>query len=92
MAAGLSQAALAEKVGVTPNYVGILERGEKLPTLDTLVALAKALGVNAGELLDDTRGDAWLDEVIAVAASVPKGRRELVLAVLKAMATPAGGG
>ena len=91
-AKGWTQAHLAEKVGVGPNYIGILERGQKLPTLDTLVRLAKALGCSPAELLDDTRAkDPWVDELAAVAATVPKGRRELVLAVLKAMATAASG-
>lgn len=92
-AKGWSQAELAEAAGVGANYVGILERGVKLPTLDTLVSLAKALGVSVADLLDDSRGvkDPWLDELVAVAASVPKGRRELVLAVLKAMAAQATG-
>lgn len=87
-AKGWSQAELAEAVGVGANYVGILERGQKLPTLDTLVALAKALGCSPAELLDDgaTR-DPWADEVLAVAASVPKARRDLVLAVLRALAS-----
>ena len=33
--------------------------------------------------------DPWVDEVLTVAATVPKGRRELALAVLKTMATAA---
>lgn len=78
-------------MGVGANYLGVLERGVKLPTLSMVVELAKALGCRPTELLDDaTPKDAWLDEVVAVAASVPKGRRELVMAVLKAMAETAG--
>ncbi len=87
-AKGWSQAELAEAVGVGANYIGILERGQKLPTLDTLVAVAKALGCSPAELLDEVQAkDPWLDEVIAVAGSVPKARREIVLAVLRAMAS-----
>lgn len=90
-AKGWSQATLAEAVGVGANYIGILERGVKLPTLDTLVALAKALGASPADMLDDARAkDPWVDEVVTVAATVPKGRRELVLAVLKAMASSSG--
>lgn len=64
----------------------------KLPTLDTLVTLAKALGCSPAELLDDvTSKDPWLDEVIAVAGTMPKGRRELALAVLKAMVAASAG-
>jgi transcriptional regulator with XRE-family HTH domain len=87
-ARGWSQAELAEAVGVGANYIGILERGQKLPTLNTLVAAAKALGCSPAELLDDARAkDPWLDEAMTIVASVPKARRELALAVLKAMAS-----
>jgi transcriptional regulator with XRE-family HTH domain len=85
---GWSQAELAEAVGVGANYVGILERGQKLPTLDTLAAFAKALGCSPAELLDDgVARDPWADEVLAVASSVPKARRDLVLAVLRTLAS-----
>lgn len=91
-ALGWSQATLAEAVGVGGNYVGILERGVKLPTLDTLVAIAKALKCSPAELLDDRPAkDPWVDEVVAVAATVPRARRELVLAVLKTLASHAAG-
>jgi len=87
-AAGLSQAELAEAVDLTSNYVSLLERGQKLPTLDTLVRLAKKVGATPGELLGDVKvADEWLDEVVAVARTVPKGQRSVALAVLRAVAT-----
>lgn len=85
-ALGWSQAELAEKVRISTNYVGVLERGLKLPTLDTLLALAKALGVPASELLGEPRPDPWLEEVVTVAAAMPKHLRPVALAVLQAMA------
>ena len=48
---GLSQEQLAFRAGVTRNYVGGLERGEKSPTLRTLDKLAEALGVSPLDLL-----------------------------------------
>ncbi|MDC3956886.1 helix-turn-helix transcriptional regulator [Polyangium jinanense] len=85
-ALGLSQAELAEKVDISANYVGVLERGLKLPTLDTLVALAKALDVPVADLLGEPRADPWLEEVVTVAATMPKQLRPVALAVLRAMA------
>ncbi len=85
-ALGMSQAELAEKVDISANYVGVLERGLKLPTLDTLVVLAKALGVPASELVGDARPDPWLEEVVTVAVTIPKPLRPVALAVLRAMA------
>jgi transcriptional regulator with XRE-family HTH domain len=51
-AKGLSQRALAARVGVTAAYITMLERGKKTnPSLPTLRKLAKALGVPVTELL-----------------------------------------
>lgn len=41
----LSQQALAKKARVSVSYVSMLERGLRIPPLDTLEVLAKALGV-----------------------------------------------
>lgn len=43
-ALGLTQTALADLTGVSQGRVGEYERGERTPTLDTLAALAEALG------------------------------------------------
>jgi len=49
---GMTQAALAQKVGVTKQYITMLERGKhRTPSLPTLRKLAKALGVPVTELL-----------------------------------------
>lgn len=48
---GLSQEALAEKTNLSSNYVGMLERGKKVPSLETFIELANALDVSADMLL-----------------------------------------
>jgi transcriptional regulator with XRE-family HTH domain len=45
IAAGLSQAELAERMGVDRAYVSGLELGQRNPTIVTLWHIAKALGV-----------------------------------------------
>ena len=50
-ARGLTQAALAKKVGVSREYVARLETGHHDPPLSTLAKLAKALKVNVAKLL-----------------------------------------
>ena len=48
---GLSQEELADLANLNRNYVGMVERQENAPTVDTLEALAQALQVDAAELL-----------------------------------------
>lgn len=47
----LSQEQLAEQVNVSANYIGMIERGEKTPSLETFLALANALETTADRLL-----------------------------------------
>lgn len=50
--AGLSQEKLAFKCGVDRTYIGIIERGEKSPTLNTIDKLTSALGITLKEIFD----------------------------------------
>ena len=49
----LSQADLAEKAGLSMNYVGAIERGEKIPSLDALIEIMNALEISADMILCD---------------------------------------
>jgi len=48
---GLTQEALADRCGLTTNYVGDAERGERNISLRALWQIADGLGVSAWELL-----------------------------------------
>jgi transcriptional regulator with XRE-family HTH domain len=50
-ARNLSQAALAKRAHLTRAYVTRLEAGQQDPSLSTITALAKALGVASASLL-----------------------------------------
>jgi transcriptional regulator with XRE-family HTH domain len=50
-AKGVSQEELEFNSGLSKNVVGNLERGEANPTLTTIKALAKALGISPKELV-----------------------------------------
>ncbi len=47
----LSQETLAQKAGLSVSYISMLEREQRTPPLDTLEALAKALGVTPASLI-----------------------------------------
>ncbi len=53
--AGLSQAALAERMGVDRAYVSGLELGQRNPTIVTLWHLAEALGVRLKSFFEEGR-------------------------------------
>jgi len=61
---GLTQAALAERAGISVIFLSSIERGAKYPQADVLARIAGALGVGAFELF---KGDL-----------VPSDGRELV--------------
>lgn len=48
---GLTQEALALEAGTERSHISALERAEKGPTLATVLSLAPALGIPAGDLV-----------------------------------------
>ena len=49
----LRQEDLAEKTDLTINYIGMIERGEKIPSLETFINILNSLGVSADMVLSD---------------------------------------
>lgn len=49
----LRQEDLAEKTYLTTNYIGMIERGEKIPSLETFINILNSLGVSADMVLSD---------------------------------------
>lgn len=44
---------LAERAGLTTNYIGMVERGEKIPSLETFIKILNALEVSSDMILAD---------------------------------------
>ena len=53
LAKKLRQEDLAEKTDLTTNYIGMVERGEKIPSLETFIKILNALGVSSDMVLTD---------------------------------------
>lgn len=49
----LRQEDQAEKTDLTTNYIGMIERGEKIPSLETFINILNSLGVSADMVLSD---------------------------------------
>ena len=47
----MTQAQVAEPVGIDTSFYGQIERGKNIPSIKTLYAIAKALDVDVSELL-----------------------------------------
>jgi transcriptional regulator with XRE-family HTH domain len=79
-----SQAELAEKVDVSVDYVGLLERGLRLPAVGVLVQISEIFRVSTDEVLGrEGEADDWLREATNLLSSVPPRVRGIVLAMLR---------
>lgn len=81
----IMQETLAEKTDLSANYIGMIERGEKTPSLSTLICIANSLGVTADMLLSDVIEQAYnvktsvlLDKI----AALPKTEQERIYDVI----------
>lgn len=54
-AAGISQEKLAERSGLHPTYISMVERGVRKPTLDVAFRIAKALRVSLPALINEAQ-------------------------------------
>lgn len=83
----LTQAALAERAGLSLQFLAALEQGKKAPSFETIDDIASALGCTAVTIFE--RGErtpgatTTADEIEALVRKVPESHHEAVLAVLR---------
>ena len=84
----LRQEDLAERAGLSANYIGMVERGEKIPSLESFISIVNALGVSADMVLHDVletgyevKGSLLNDKL----RNLPKHDREKIFAVIEKM-------
>jgi transcriptional regulator with XRE-family HTH domain len=53
-AKNFSRAALAQEAGLHQTYIGLLERGQRSPNLDTANAIARALGLSLAKMIAES--------------------------------------
>lgn len=96
--ASLTQEGLAERIQITPEAFGRLERGLSTPSFPTLMRLCEALDVTPNDLLiaDEKKSrkvaskepsrTVELNEIIRHAANLTPRQQKLLLAVVREMA------
>ncbi|WP_418790286.1 helix-turn-helix domain-containing protein [Phosphitispora sp. TUW77] len=50
----MTQEILAEKANISVSFLGQIERGERKPSLETIINIANSLGVTVDQLLTDS--------------------------------------
>jgi transcriptional regulator with XRE-family HTH domain len=89
-AKGLTQADLAERADRSVDAISSFERGKYIPSLDTAVAVARALEVTLSELLGEDAVDSpkrarLLGELSAAARALPDGDLETAVELVSAL-------
>ena len=84
-AKGLTQEELAALVDLSPTHISVIERGQKIPKLDTFVAITNALDVSADSLLRDVVAQSANGVVNDLSASImklpPKEQKRVIRAI-----------
>ncbi|MBR2987780.1 MAG: helix-turn-helix transcriptional regulator [Clostridia bacterium] len=87
-AKGWRQEDLAEKAGLSVTYTGMIERGEKVPKLETFITIANVLEVSADLLLADVLATGYItksSEITEKLAVLPPCERDRIYRVVEAM-------
>lgn len=82
----LTQEQLAELVDLSPMHVSVIERGVKLPKLETLINIANVLDVSADVLLQDVVNNQTklcASEASELIKQLPREDQRRVLAALR---------
>ena len=84
----MTQEDLAARIDISPTHVIVIERGTKIPRVDTFVSIANVLGVSADELLVDVVDRASVgvaSELSAAIEALPHEEKMRVLKVVSAL-------
>ncbi|MCI8772929.1 MAG: helix-turn-helix transcriptional regulator [Lachnospiraceae bacterium] len=88
LAKSWKQATLAEKVDLSNSYMGMIERGEKIPRLETFVNITNALDTTSDEILEGVLNKGYeirMSEYIKKIEGLPKEEQNQIYDVLDVM-------
>lgn len=69
---GYTQFSLSEKIGISQNFLGDIERGLKLPSADTLIKIVNTLKISVDSLFADS-----LDNIVNEEKSIYYTEKQL---------------
>lgn len=81
----MTQEDLAALVDISPTHISVIERGLKIPRLDTFVAIANSLEVSADTLLVDVADYSTLGVSTALYSIIEKMPHDEQVRILKAV-------
>jgi transcriptional regulator with XRE-family HTH domain len=84
---GLTQAALAERLGMEPETVSRCERGATVPSVASLTHFAQVLDTTVADLLAEMPGEAYPEaqRLTALLAEVPPDARAVLVSTIEAL-------
>lgn len=83
---GVTQEVLSEKAGISVSFLGQVERGERKPSLETVINIANSLEVTVDFLLADsyrTASKSLIDELAYLVRETPEKDIKTVIEVTK---------
>ena len=84
----LTQEELAARIDISPTNVSVIERGTKIPRLDTFVAIANALEVSGDALLLDVvdhAAESQASDLSAALEGLPWEEKRRILKVVRTL-------
>ena len=84
----LTQEELAARIDISPTHVSVIERGTKIPRLDTFVAIAHALEVSGDALLLDVvdhAAESQASDLSAALEGLPWEEKRRILKVVRTL-------
>lgn len=85
----LTQAQVSEKAGIETAFYGQIERATAIPSIKTLVSIAKALGIDSGDLLprkSSKEPESYEKVTARLIQTIPRERRRLALSMFSDLA------
>ena len=89
MARGLTQMDLAEKLGLSPNYIGYIEQGKRHAKFETYVQIVSAMGYSLNDLflpeIRNSLSDCLAWEISAALSDCREDKRETIIRIVRDM-------